>query len=268
MLDFFRLLAGTFVLRPYVFTFLLAYLFLAVAKMGWRRTVVFTTLAYCIAWACEWSSIHNGFPFGLYFYIETTRNQELWVAGVPFMDSLSFTFLSYVSFEVATFLRSPVLRTRFAVATTHSLAIRRSWSVSILAAILMTFLDIVIDPVALQGERWFLGKLYFYPDGGSYFGVTIANFVGWFVICLLILRTYLFVEARLFPPLERVARTFPFQSLAPAGLYFGILAFNVTVTFWIGERTMGWASTFIAASLALLVIQHVFSPASAARQLQ
>ena len=59
-------------------------------------------------------------------------------------------------------------------------------------------LDLIIDPVALRGDRSFLGKLYYYPNGGLYFGVTIANFIGWFVVCLLILRVYIFLEALLF----------------------------------------------------------------------
>src|SRR5437016_13476708 len=101
MVEFLRLFAGTVALRPYVFTFLVAYLFLAVTSMGWRRTLLFTVLAYILAFCCEFSSIHNGFPFGLYYYIPETRNRELWIVGVPFMDSLSFTFLSFVSFELA-----------------------------------------------------------------------------------------------------------------------------------------------------------------------
>lgn len=85
MTDLLHRLAGTVLLRPYVFVFLLAYLFLAVARLGWLRTLVWTVTAYLIAWACEWSSIHNGFPFGRYDYIDRTSDRELWVAGVPFL---------------------------------------------------------------------------------------------------------------------------------------------------------------------------------------
>jgi hypothetical protein len=54
MTDLLHRLAGTVLLRPYVFVFLLAYLFLAVARLGWLRTLVWTVTAYLIAWACEW----------------------------------------------------------------------------------------------------------------------------------------------------------------------------------------------------------------------
>jgi uncharacterized membrane protein len=67
---------------------------------------VYTTLAYAVAFLCEWSSAvaATGFPFGLYYYINHTGDRELWVAGSAFMDPLSLAFLSYVSWELATTL--------------------------------------------------------------------------------------------------------------------------------------------------------------------
>ena len=97
---------------------------------------------------------------------------------MPFWDSLSFVFLSYFSLvagggaPLAAPRRSPAARGRGCAA-----APRRSS-----AASLMMLLDVVIDPVALQGEKWFLGQIYEYPYGGFYFGVTAANFAGWFLV--------------------------------------------------------------------------------------
>lgn len=260
MLHFLQLLAGTLVLRPYVFVFLLVYLFLAVTHIGWKRTAIFTVLAFLVAFACEWLSAvaGTGFPFGLYRYYDTTRDRELWIAGVPFFDALSFTFLPYVSWElVATVLgKSTFLIDTLTLERERT---RRRWSVTLLAAFLMMYLDIVIDPVTLQGERWFLGKLYHYPNGGSYFGVTIANFFGWFFVCFVILRLFIVVDLTLFGD-GRGSRIpvgvleYPFKALGPVVLYFGILAFNLLMTFWIGEKTMGWAGVFITLPLLLLVV--------------
>ncbi len=46
----------------------------------------------------------------------------------------------------------------------------------------MTLLDVVIDPLAVRGERWFLGHLFTYPEGGLYFGVPLSNFGGWLLV--------------------------------------------------------------------------------------
>ena len=87
-----NLLLSTIALRPYVFIFLASYLFIAIINFGLRTTILFAALTYAVALGCEWSPVHNGFPFGLYHYIEATRAREIWVAGVPLMDSLSLLF--------------------------------------------------------------------------------------------------------------------------------------------------------------------------------
>ena len=113
-----HLLIGTIVLRPYVFVFLAAFLFISIVNYGLRTTLLFAVVTYGVSLACEWSSIHNGFPFGLYHYFDTTRGREIWIAGVPFMDSLSFTFLGFASYTVAMLVPCAALssRPRFALA--------------------------------------------------------------------------------------------------------------------------------------------------------
>jgi len=90
-----QLLLGTLLLRPYVFIFLGIYILGCTASYGLRTTLSFLVAGYLIAFASEVSSIHNGFPYGHYYYIPVTAHRELWIAGVPFMDSISYVFLSY-----------------------------------------------------------------------------------------------------------------------------------------------------------------------------
>jgi putative membrane protein len=259
MLHFFELLIGTVTLRPYVFIFFAAYLFLAITHIGWKRTVLFTVLAYIIAFLCEWSSAvaATGFPFGLYYYLDQTSHRELWVAGVPFMDSLSFTFLSYVSWELATMLLGRLqVSWRDAQVLDAEIA-RRRWSTALLAAFLMMYLDIIIDPVALRGDRWFLGKIYYYPDGGSYFGITIANFLGWFFACFVIVRLFVWLERIIFAKPSNAAAgvgSYRYKALGPVGLYFGVLGFNLFMTFWIGERELGVAGVIVILPLITMIL--------------
>jgi uncharacterized membrane protein len=254
MLHFLELLIGTVAYRPYVFVFFACYLFLAITHLGIKRTALFTVLAFLVAFLCEWSSAvaATGFPFGLYYYIDKTSHRELWIAGVPFMDSLSFTFLSYVSWETAVLLAGRVRAGWRDVQVLDGDRVRNSWGVAFLASFLMMYLDIIIDPVALQGDRWFLGKIYYYPDGGSYFGVTLANFLGWYFVCFAILR--------LFIPLSRIVRdpargqaSYRYKGLGAVGLYFGVLGFNLFMTFWIGERMLGIVGVIIVLPLAVMI---------------
>lgn len=260
-----RLLIGTVELRPYVFIFFAIYLFIAVTTIGWKRTAIYTLLAYIVAFCCEYSSSHfdSGIPFGVYKYEQTTRGRELWIAGVPFMDSLSFTFLSFISYRLALFLLSPLRVIRGNVQVVREEARGLPLETAALAGVLMMYLDIIIDPVALQGKRWFLGEIYNYPKPGPYFGVTLANFAGWFVVCFVIVVIFLLIDRGMSktgagPTPSRVPAKgmldYRFKELAPAGLYFGILGFNLWVTFTIGEEMMGLAGLFITFPLLLLVL--------------
>jgi putative membrane protein len=254
-MDLIRLLIGTIQLRPYVFIFFAIYLAIAITTIGVKRTLIFTMIAYAVAFVCEYSSSHGetGIPFGVYRYIQSTRERELWIAGVPFMDSLSFTFLSFISYRLAILLQSPLSISSSDVVVARHNRKPSTWINAVLAGFLMMYLDIIIDPVTLQGKRWFLGEIYYYPGGGSYFGVTVANFAGWFVVCMVIVLIFAAVDSWLaLTPRPMGVKQFRFQSLAPAGLYFGVLGFNLWVTFHIGETTMGLAGLFISLPLALL----------------
>ena len=64
-----------------------------------RTTVLFTVLTYVVAWACEWSSVHNGFPFGLYddiVYDEWSAILDPGDVLVFHSDGLSEAFLQSV----------------------------------------------------------------------------------------------------------------------------------------------------------------------------
>src|SRR3972149_2063346 len=98
------LLLGSLMLRPYVFAFLLVHLLGASALLGWGRTAAFTLITWGVALLAEHSSIRTGIPFGWYYYIPGTADRELWIAGVPFFDSLSFSFLLVGSYGLAWYL--------------------------------------------------------------------------------------------------------------------------------------------------------------------
>jgi putative membrane protein len=174
------------------------------------------------------------------------------------MDSLSFTFLSFISYEYASLLLSPLAVSRRDIVVMRQSRVRHSFRVAALAGFLMMYLDIIIDPVTLQGRRWFLGEIYYYPNGGPYFGVTIANFLGWFIVCAGIVLVFIAIEKLMgISGDEPAVWRYPFQGLAPVALYFGVLAFNLWVTFRIGESSLAWAGVFICLPLLLVTVLTV-----------
>ena len=188
------LLVGTVLLRPYVFIFLAVYLMASTLQFGLKRTLGFTVGGYVLVFLSEYSSTRIGFPYGFYYYIDTTRQQELWISNVPVMDSLSFVFLAYASYSTALFLCAPLWRTRYDVQIVDTKAIRRSPSVLWLTVMFFVVLDVVIDPVALRGSRWFLGQIYGYYEAGIYFGVPLANFLGWGIVGVVLVTWFRCVD--------------------------------------------------------------------------
>src|SRR6476646_3901030 len=101
------LLLKTIAFRPYVFVFLAAFLFAAIQLIGWPRTWRFWLISWATAFVCEFSSTRNGIPFGWYHYNGSTVGQELYFFDIPFMDSISFSFLLYAAYCVALCLLLP-----------------------------------------------------------------------------------------------------------------------------------------------------------------
>ena len=183
---------------------------------------------------CEYSSTRVGVPFGFYYYTGSTAGHELYIADVPFMDSLSFTFLLFSSYCLAlVFLLPSVARAgQRRLQFVLDPKIRTSWSSLLLTATFLTVIDVIIDPVALRGDRWFLGRIYGYPDPGVYFGIPLMNFVGWAVVGVVGLGMYFFVDRRLLPlALHRDQSSATTPLLLGCALYYGVLLFNLVITF-------------------------------------
>jgi uncharacterized membrane protein len=220
----------TLIRRPYVFAFLASFLVIGILNRGVTRTVLLLIVGFIVAFLSEWCSIRWGFPYGDYLYIyQALEGEWLW-GGVPVWDSLSYPFLAYAGYETASFL---------------------GWKWKTLGgAFLMTLADVVIDPIAVRGDQWFLGKIYFYPESGIYFGVPLSNFAGWFLVGLTILLIYRSI-------VQRWIHT-PVPLRIPqygAYFYYGIIAFIVCVGIYIGAWAVVAVSLLIHAPIIYLVFK-------------
>jgi uncharacterized membrane protein len=254
---------GTVTMRPYVFAFLAIYLVAAVTHLGWKKTMLFTIVGYLIAFLSEYCSITTGIPYGWYYYIDTTSSKELWIAGVPFFDSLSYVFLAYCSYGTALLLVGPIKAWRWNLVILETGKLRRSAVVLVLAALLQVFLDTIIDPVALQGGRWFLGQIYGYREVGSHYGVPLSNYFGWLVVSILMIAVLQAIDVtvgrRAVAPVGM--SSLPFRALLGPLLYLSVLLFNLGITLWIGETRMAVTgalpSGLLLATGAFLVSRRV-----------
>ncbi|MGH7383875.1 MAG: carotenoid biosynthesis protein [Candidatus Rokuibacteriota bacterium] len=227
------LLVGTFVLRPYVFGFLAIFLVAGVRDLGRVRTLGLLLWGGLVALAAELLSTRAGIPFGFYRYTGATAGVELFLSNVPFFSPLSFPFLAYASFCLA--------RRALGPGWAGSRAGRMRMAAA--SGVLMMLLDVVIDPLAVRGNRWFLGHIFSYPEGGLYFGVPLSNFAGWLVVGWVTVGGLVWTMAEERPGSPRLG----------TGLYYLVLVVNLTVTLWIGELLIGAAGIVVHAAVFLLL---------------
>lgn len=208
-----EILTTTVLKRPYVVIFLLSYLFIAARLISWRWALLFMGSGYGLAFFSEFLSINYGFPYGWYFYKYENLQGEWLFCGVPVWDSVSYVFMNFAGLCVARLsLKNNVSKTKLLF----------------LSAFFVLLLDVVIDPVAHLGAQWFLGDIYYYPNPGFYFDVTLANFAGWFVTSLAINGVGIFILG--FCKFEKLK-----WSVFCMGLYYGIFAFGFAIAIYLQE---------------------------------
>ena len=139
--------------------FLLLAGILVIASSSGRDSLSLLAAA-SIGFLAEILGVRYGFIFSPYQYTEVLQPQLL---GVPVvMLSAWMVLLSYV--------RQLLLRLRLSF-----------WLEAVLAAVWMTAIDLVIDPLAanqLGYWRW--------DFKGAYYGIPLHNFIGWFVVSLIV----------------------------------------------------------------------------------
>jgi len=266
-LEVLPLLLGSLTLRPYVFLMLAISLVVSSIHLGYLRTAILFCLAWGIAFLSEFSSTRNGFPYGYYEYLTGTREVELWISNVPFFDSLSYTFMAYGAYSMALLAYAPIIRRGADIQLVETHQLRQSLSVALLTVVFFVFLDIVVDPVALRGSRWFLGQIFWYPKSGMYFGVPLSNFGGWAIVGVAIILLFQGIDRLLVRygwGSNAGIRYVPSKALWGPTLYYLILLFNLTVTFMIDEPLLGCVGVLIFTPITVIMITLLFKPANQA----
>ena len=213
-----------------MFAFLAVFAWAATRDLGALRMLGFLVWGFAVAFAAEYASTRVGVPFGLYHYTGATRGIELYLGNVPFFDSLSFPFLAYASFCLARWVLGPAGRGR----------------ITLLAGVVMMLLDVVIDPLAVLGDRWFLGRIFYYPDGGRLLRRAPVELRG-------LARRRMGDGGRI--PRGDAEERSPGPAGSGVGLYYGVLLFNLAITWWIGEiGLLGMGILIHAATFLLLYI--------------
>lgn len=213
----------------------------------WRTALLGFAVMYGIGYVSEFLGTHTGLVFGRYFYSPTAIGPL--VGEVPILLPLSYFSMGYCSYLVARLMlgnASRRMRGGELVVT------------SLLAAFVMTAIDIVSDPIAAT----VLGK-WTWEDGGPFFGVPVWNFYGWlgttftfFLVVSAILNRRVNVEL--------IARPFSRGFLAQPIVLYATYALGVFLNPLLG-RTGEIYEAMAMLAVFILAIPVLASAASLAR---
>lgn len=139
-------------LSPY--TLLLSFLIL-MNSYRWKSPVVWVAVwVFLLGFTAEWIGVQKGWLFGDYHY---GSNLGPKLAGVPLIIGINWAMLTLVTGAAA----AAMLKNR--------------WAIILVAALLMTGLDYVMEPVAVENGYWY------WRDGK----IPLYNYVCWFLVAFL-----------------------------------------------------------------------------------
>ncbi len=127
-----------------------------------RRGALSLACVALLGLAAEAAGVRFGVPFGSYVYTDALRPQLL---GVPVVMGPAWMVLVAFAWDAAGRLRL------------------RGWAATVFAALLTTATDLVIDPLAANRLGYWT-----WAETGSYYGIPLVNFAGWFLTALVACR--------------------------------------------------------------------------------
>ena len=134
---------------------------------GWKRTGLFFLTASTISYLLEEIGVRTGLIYGPYHYSDLLGPKP---GHVPILIPLAWFMMIYPSWVTArALLRGMDTRPVIGIA-----------SLALVAAIVMTAWDTVMDPGMAAAGNWVWEK------GGAYFGVPLQNYAGWLLTTFLV----------------------------------------------------------------------------------
>jgi uncharacterized membrane protein len=131
---------------------------------GWRGILFFLIVCLGVSNAFENLSTMTGFPFGWYHYSDV-MGPKLFL--VPLLIGPAYFGVGYLSWTLAHAILGDA---------DASLSGLLSFATPVIASFIMVSWDLTIDPMMST-----INGSWVWHNGGSYFGVPVSNFMGWYL---------------------------------------------------------------------------------------
>lgn len=175
--------------------------------MGWKAGFNFAIIGWIVAFILEDLGVRTGVIFVKYYFTSILGPKldviplvvpSLWVIAAYMAWTITNLFLEHSPFQ-------------------NSFGLGRQLYGATLGALLMTSTDINADPIAVENHFWI------WVNHGSYFGVPIHNYVGWFIVSFITLMIHNYFTRKDITqnPLFHLSTSRLRWSILPLVLYLG-----------------------------------------------
>lgn len=155
----------------------------ACVALGTRRALGFFALGAVVSWLFEHFGVVTGAIFGAYVYSDSLGPK---LGHVPVLIPLAWFMIMYPCHVMANAIFDGNLQGRRG-------GLGRTLGLSVVAGMILTMWDLVIDPGMAEAGHWV------WQEPGDYFGVPFQNFAGWMLTSVTVFVLYRLVERRLGP---------------------------------------------------------------------
>jgi len=140
---------------------------------GVRGILAFTAICLSVGAVSESISLRTGFPFGHYYFTGLMGPK---VFDLPILLVLAYLGIGYCAWILSVLILG---------AQSKPLRGAKLLAVPLLASFIMTAWDLSMDPIWATLDRGWIWR-----DGGSYFGVPLSNFLGWYFTAFLFYQAF------------------------------------------------------------------------------
>ena len=159
------------------FNTLLAFVFgilHASQRFGWGRAILLAVIVFLTGLAFESVGVATGLVYGPYHYSDQLDPKFLGL--VPYLIPIAWFMMIYPSFVIAEKLCGKI-----------SASLARIILVAVIGGIIMAAWDLAMDPLMARLGYWV------WEVNGTYFGVPVQNFWGWWLTTFVALLIFQFM---------------------------------------------------------------------------
>jgi len=192
-------------------------LFHSIRVYGRRWTVCFFLVAFSAGFTSEYVGVHYGWIFSKFHYPSNRLNL---FGTLPVLTPIGWWLVLYCAYNVTNLILGDMRITaenRFRYVTGALMP-------AALDALVAMNLDMLLDPIMVCPER----RRWVWDTVGSYFGIPLQNFFGWFLVAFmasLLVRSREVGTVRILLLGDRLLHYFPL------GVYASIFFFLATLSY-------------------------------------